>query len=161
MARSHLTANTSILPGLLSISAALLSASAAISADDLKLRPGVSLTQDIDSGFPITGTNLDDVKIQQGTPTIIFFGASGDLNTNRQAKRFVALYKKVAAQKMKFLVIDIDHPANEDAKSLIKSHYKGYIPLEVVLDKTGKKIWSHDGELELNQLKVQVDKALD
>ena len=67
----------------------------ALAADDLKLRSGISYTQDIDSGFPIMGTNMDDCKISVSTPTFIFFGASGDLNTNRQAKRVVYLARNL------------------------------------------------------------------
>ena len=135
--------------------------SQARAADDLKLRPGISLTQDIDNGFPITATNLEDCKVATTTPTLLFFGASGDLNTNRQAKRFVYLYKKIAPKALKYIVVDIDHPANEDAKSLIKTHYHGYIPAEVLLDKSGKVVWNHDGEIEFNLLKAQVDKVVE
>ncbi len=44
----------------------------ALAADDLKLRSGISYTQDIDSGFPIMGSNMDDCKIAVSTPTFIF-----------------------------------------------------------------------------------------
>jgi hypothetical protein len=133
----------------------------ALAADDLKLRAGVSFTQDLDSGFPIIGSNMDDCKISDTTPTFLFFGASGDLNTNRQAKRVVDLYKKVSSHSMKYIIVDVDHPSSEEAKSLIKTYYHGYIPSEVILDKRGKQAWSHDGEIDFATIKTQVDKCID
>jgi len=133
----------------------------ALGADDLKLRANVSFTQDLDNGFPITGTEMDDCKVSTTTPTFIFFGASGDLNTNRQAKRLVDLYKKISTRSIKYIVIDVDHPPNDDAKSLIKSYYHGYIPSEVLLDKSGKQAWSHDGEADFAAVKNQVEKYVD
>jgi hypothetical protein len=129
-------------------------------AEDLKLRPGVSFTQDLDTGFPIVGKDMDDCKIPPGSAAIIFFGACGDLNTNRQAKRFVDLYRKVNSKDLKYVVIDVDHASNDDAKNLVKTYYRGYIPSEVLLDKTGKITWNHDGECELSVVKSQVDKVV-
>lgn len=133
----------------------------ASAAEDLKLRAGISFTQDIDNGFPIIGSNMDDCKVATATPTFIFFGAAGDLNTNRQAKRVVYLTKKMVAHSLKFIIVDIDHPPNDDAKMLIRNYYHGYIPGEVLLDKGGKTLWSHDGEVEYASLKTQVDKSLE
>lgn len=134
-------------------------------ADDLKLRPGVSFTQDIDTGFPIVATDFDNASIDPNLPTIIFFGAACDLNTNRQAKRLVDIYHKVPKGQVKFIVIDVDHPANEDAKKLIRTYYSppgktGYIPFEVILDKSGKAVWSQIGEVEISVIKGQLDKVL-
>ncbi len=125
--------------------------------DDLSLRPGLSFNQDIDGGFPIVGKNLDDTRVDTGKPAFIFFGASGDLNTNRQAKRVVDFYHKISAGSAKFIIIDVDHPANDGAKALIKSYYKGYIPTEVVLDKTGKMSWNQTGETDLSALKGMLE----
>jgi hypothetical protein len=130
-------------------------------ADDLKLRAGVSFTQDIDSGFPIVATDMDDCSISQGTAAFIFFGASGDLNTNRQAKRIVDLYKKVQSHSLKFILIDVDHPTNDDARKLIKTYYKGYIPEQVIIDKNGKAVYNQIGEVELPVLKSQLEKHVD
>jgi len=133
---------------------------AAGAAEDLKLRPGVSFTQDIDNGFPIVATDMDDTKIEAGKPALLFFGASGDLNTNRQAKRLVDLYRKGNAKEVKFIVIDVDHATADDAKKLIKTYYQGYIPCQVILDKSGKKAWSQIGEVEQNVVKAQLGKVL-
>jgi hypothetical protein len=132
-------------------------------ADDLKLRPGISFTQDIDTGFPIVGANIDDCTPGVNVPTLIFFGASCDLNTNRQAKRLVDIYHKTAKSEVKFIVIDVDHPANDDARKLIRTYYNppgktGYIPFEVLLDKSGKAAWSQIGEVEVSVMKGQLDK---
>src|SRR5271168_1119812 len=102
--------------------ATTFSITAAPAAEDLKLRPGVSFTQDLDNGFPIVGKDMDDCKISPGSAAIIFFGASGDLNTNRQAKRFVDLYRKINAKDLKYVVIDVDHAPNDDAKNLVKTY---------------------------------------
>jgi hypothetical protein len=142
------------------ICATAFGARQAWAAEDLKLRSGVSFTQDLDTGFPIVGKDMDDCKIPSGSAAIIFFGASGDLNTNRQAKRFVDLYRKVNAKDLKYVVIDVDHASNDDAKNLVKTYYRGYIPSEVLLDKTGKVAWNHDGECELSVVKSQVDKVV-
>jgi hypothetical protein len=127
------------------------------SAEDLSLRPGLSFNQDLDNGFPIVGKDLEDTQISTSSPTFVFFGAAGDLNTNRQAKRVVDWYHKLAANTVKFIIIDVDHPANDGAKSLIKSYYKGYIPTELLLDKSGKLSWSQTGETDLSALKAHIE----
>jgi len=134
--------------------------SGALAADDLKLKKGISFVQDIDSGFPIECQKLDDCSLEPGKATVLFFGASGDLNTNRQAKRLVDLYKQTSTKPVKFIVIDVDHTQNDQARSLLKNHYKGYIPFEVILDKNGKVSWSSIGEVESSILNQQLDKAL-
>lgn len=150
-----------------SLSAALLGfctfqffAPIALAADDLSLRPGLSFSQDIDNGFPIVGKDLDDTRTDASKPTFIFFGASGDLNTNRQAKRVVDFYHKLNANAAKFVIIDVDHPANDGAKALIKTYYKGYIPSQVLIDKSGKAVWNQTGETELSAVKTQIEKGL-
>ena len=137
-------------------------AGAGQAAEDLKLKKGISFVQDTDSGFPIEASRMDDFTLEPGKATVLFFGASGDLNTNRQAKRLVDLYKQVSSkpEPVKFILIDVDHPSDDQAKSLLRNHYKGYIPFEVILDKSGKVVWSQIGEVETGSLAQQVDKAL-
>ena len=132
---------------------------AAMAASNLRLKDGISFVQDTDNGFPIVGDNMDDASIGENMPTLIFFGAAGDLNTNRQAKRLVDLYKKIQ-DKIKVIVIDVDHPANASALKLIKTYYKGYLPLNVILDNEGKVSASHSGEMEAGQLKSKIDKVI-
>lgn len=132
----------------------------AMGADDLKLKKGLSFSQDTDSGFPIEADKMEDVALEPGKASVLFFGASGDLNTNRQAKRLVDLYKQSIGKPVKFILVDVDHPANPQALALIKNHYKGYIPFEVILDKNGKVTWSQIGEVETGLLSTQLDKAM-
>lgn len=115
------------------------------SAENLRLRAGISYVHDLDRGFPIIAEKVEDLKIESDKVTMIFFGAAGDLNTNRQARRLVDLYKKYK-EHVKFLVIDVDHPVNAEAKQLIKNYYQGYIPQQVIVDKAGKTFWTHVGE---------------
>ncbi len=137
----------------------LVAASAAIAANNLRLKDGISFVQDTDNGFPIVADNMDDATISPAMPTVIFFGAAGDLNTNRQAKRLVDVYKKVQ-DKIKAIIIDVDHPANANVVKLIKTYYKGYIPLTVILDKNGKVSSSHSGETDAGDLKSKIERVL-
>lgn len=132
---------------------------AAIAADNLRLKDGISFVQDTDNGFPIIADNMDDAALGQGMPTLIFFGAAGDLNTNRQAKRLVDLSKKLQG-KVKLIVVDVDHPANANILKLIKTYYKGYIPLNVILDKSGKQVHTHQGEIDAGELKSKIERLM-
>jgi len=129
-------------------------------ADSLRMRDGISFVHDLDQGFPILAERMDDVDVTSGHPTVLFFAAAGDLNSNRQAKRIVEVYKKYKLTTVKFVVIDVDKPANATAKQLIKAHYQGYIPCEVVFDKQAKPIWTKTGEVEAGVISAQIDKAL-
>src|SRR5689334_1398880 len=51
-----------------------------LAAENLHMRPGISFAHDLDQGFPIMGDKMDDVQIASGKPTVLFFGAAGDLN---------------------------------------------------------------------------------
>lgn len=133
---------------------------AADAAENLRMREGISFVHDLDQGFPILAEKMEDVELSTAHPTVLFFGAAGDLNTNRQAKRIVDLYKKYKEKSVKFIVIDVDHPVNPAAKSLIKTYYQGYIPGEVVFDKTGAKKYSHSGEVEGSTLSSQIEKLI-
>lgn len=133
--------------------------STAIAAENLRLKDGISFVQDTDNGFPIVGEKMDDATLEENKPTLIFFGAAGDLNTNRQAKRLVDLSKKIQ-DKVKVIVIDVDHPANANVLKLIKTYYKGYIPLSVILNKEGKLSSSHSGEIDAGELKSKVERVL-
>lgn len=132
-----------------SILTLLLSSSALSSgaAENISLKRGISFNQDIDSGFPIVGKNMDDATVEPGKPTFIFFGGSGDLNTNRQAKVVVGLYNKYAKEGVKFLLVDVDKTNKSPAVTkLIKKYYKGYIPSQVILKADGSIVESKIGE---------------
>lgn len=131
--------------------------SAAFAAENLTLRKGVSFTEDKDNGFPIIADKMDDATIDSGKPTLIFFGASGDLNTNRQAKRLVGVYNKFKTKHLKFIVIDVDHSPNTQTTELIKKHYKGYIPCQVLLDDSGNSVWTKSGEIQEGDVVKQIE----
>lgn len=131
----------------------------AAAADNLRLREGISYFHDLDQGFPIVADRIEDVSLPPGKPVFIFFGASGDLNCNRQAKRVVDLYKKFKTTQLKFIIINVDEPPNNAARQLIKKYYTGYIPTEVFFDNQGKVSWSHLGETELHTLSAQAEKV--
>ena len=116
---------------------------------------------DVDKGFPIIADKFDDVKFEPDRATFIFFGAAGDLNTNRQARRVVDLYKKFKDRPLKFIIVDVDHTAAPESKQLLKKYYQGYIPQEVILDKQGKTFWTHIGESEHSTLAGQLEKVID
>lgn len=135
----------------------ILSAQNCFAADNLRLRPGISFVHDLDKGFPVIAEHLEDMKIESGKTNLIFFAASGDLNSNRQARRIVDLYKKYKDQ-VKFIVVDVDHPGGVETKQLIKAYYQGYIPQQVIIDKQGRTFWTHLGETD--GIAAQLDKSL-
>jgi hypothetical protein len=139
---------------------AALATSAAIAAEELRLRDGISFYQDIDVGFPIIADKMEDLKPEPGRPTFIFFGASGDLNTSRQARRVVDLYRQYKAAGMKFLIVDVDQFSNPATKDLLKKHYTGAIPCEVILSPEGAQLWSQIGEVDARVLQTKIDSAL-
>src|SRR5207253_10858973 len=120
----------------------------------------ISFYQDIDVRFPITAEKMDDLKTEPGKPTFIFFGASGDLNTSRQARRVVDVYRKYKADGMKFVIVDVDQSSNPGVKELLKKHYTGYVPFEVIVSPEGKTVWSQIGEVDLSNLEGKVESAL-
>jgi hypothetical protein len=144
----------------LAITLCALLASAASAAENLHMREGISFFHDLDQGFPILCDKMDDVALASGKPSLLFFGASGDLNTNRQAKRIVDLYRKYKDSQVKFIVIDVDHASAAPVKALVKSYYPGYIPAEVIFDKQGKPKWNHTGEVDAGVMGGQLDKLL-
>lgn len=147
------------------LSAIFLSASCCLfagvqCAENLKLKDGVSFYQDLDNGFPILASGIEDAVLEPTRATFVFIGASGDLNTNRQARRVVELYKRYKTTSVKFVVIDVDHPASSEARSLVRTYYRSYIPFEMVFNKQGQKVWSQVGEVDSKLLERQLDSVL-
>ena len=129
-------------------------------AENISMRKGVSFVEDKDNGFPVIGDKLEDVHVEPGKTNHIFFGASGDLNTARQAKRLVGTYNKLRDRDVKFIVINVDKPANKEAEDLIKKYYNGYIPCQTVIDSDGTTTWSKVGEVSENEVTKQISKNL-
>ena len=113
-------------------------------ATDLTLAPGLSFTDDSSSAFPIRGANLADGRIGSDRPTAVFFGTSHCWNTNREAERFVALYRK-HAEDARFLVVDLEHQS-ADQQKLVARFYRGYIPTLAFLDRKGNVAYNRAGE---------------
>ncbi|MGH9367975.1 MAG: hypothetical protein ACRD3M_09920 [Thermoanaerobaculia bacterium] len=111
---------------------------------DLRLAPDLSFTDDSSGNFPIQGANLSDGKIASDRTTAIFFGTSHCWNTNREAERFVELYRRHAAE-ARFLVVDLEHPS-ADQRLLITRFFGGYIPHVTFLDRRGEAVYNRSGE---------------
>jgi len=117
---------------------------AAYGADNLRLAPGLSFSDDSSASFPIAGEHLDDAAVGEGRATIAFFGTAHCWNTNREAERLVALYPKYR-DRVRFVIVDVEHPS-DDQRALIAQHYHGAIPTVVVLAPDGKVLYSRSGE---------------
>ncbi|MBX9670224.1 MAG: hypothetical protein K2X93_21670 [Candidatus Obscuribacterales bacterium] len=156
---TKLQKSTLVLTTILMAIASLVPISRVLAAENLTLRKGVSFVDDKDSGFPIIADKMEDTTIDSGKPALLFFGASGDLNTNRQAKRLISVYNHFKAKNIKFIVIDVDHSPNAQATELIKKHYKGYIPCQVVIDSTGNSVWSKSGEAAEGEVSKEVEQV--
>jgi hypothetical protein len=113
-------------------------------AAKLSLAAGLSFTSDSSSAFPIRGENLGEGRIASDRPTAIFFGTSHCWNTNREAERFVALYRK-HKDEARFLVVDLEHPS-PDQRRLIERFYGGAIPTLAFLDRKGNAVYNRAGE---------------
>ena len=113
-------------------------------AVNLSLAPGLSFTDDSSSAFPIRGENLADGRIASDRPTAIFFGTAHCWNTNREAERFVALYRAHSAV-ARFLVVDVAKPSRSQ-KALLARFYRGFIPTLAFLDRKGGVVYNEAGE---------------
>jgi len=113
-------------------------------ATGLSLAPGLSFTDDSSSVFPIRGNNLADGRIASDRPTAIFFGTSHCWNTNREAERFVALYRK-HREDARFVVVDLENPS-ADQRKLVAQFYRGFIPTLAFLDRKGTVVYNRAGE---------------
>ena len=144
--------------GLMSLLLGSIAILPTFSAENLRLQENISYFHDLDTGFPIVGDRMDDVSLAIQNPTLVFFGASGDLNTNRQSRRLVALYHKYYVRNLKFVVIDVDKPLNAETTRLIKNYYPGYIPSQILFRPNGKPCWTHTGEVELPAMIKEIEK---
>ncbi len=121
-----------------------VSANHAFAADDLKLAPSLSFSDDSSSNFPIDGKSLADGAAASDRATIIFFGTAHCWNTNREAERLVSIYPKYRG-KIDFIVVDLNNPSRAQ-RALIASYYHGYIPTIAILDRHGHVVYDRAGE---------------
>jgi Tfp pilus assembly ATPase PilU len=134
-------------PVLIAIAATVLVtawALCAIAADDLKLAPDLSFTDDSSSNFPIMSDHSADSALAPSEATILFFGTAHCWNTNREAERLVALYPKYRG-KIHFVIIDLNNVA-DNQKQLVAKYYRGAIPTIAVIDSNGHVIYDRAGE---------------
>lgn len=61
---------------------------------------------------------------------------------------------------MQFVIIDLDKKRPKDQQKLVEKYYEGYIPHVIVLDKSGKALYSVAGEVEESRISALLDKAL-
>ena len=113
-------------------------------ARNLTLAPDLSFTDDSSGNFPIRGEDLSDGRIGVDRPTAIFFGTAHCWNKNREAERFVALYRK-QRDAVRFLVVDLEHPSG-DQRGLVSRFYRGFIPTLAFLDASGRVVYNEAGE---------------
>lgn len=113
-------------------------------AMNLFLAPDLSFTDDSSANFPIRGDGISDGRIASDRPTVIFFGTSHCWNTNREAERFVAFYRK-HRDEARFLVVDLER-ASAEQKLLVARFSTGYIPTLAFLDRRGNVVYNRAGE---------------
>jgi thiol-disulfide isomerase/thioredoxin len=118
---------------------------------DLKLNPNLNYSSDSNDGPLITGKNMSDGTINKGKPAYVIFYHRECYNSKRQARRTVELYEKYDG-KVDFIVVDLDSPRSSEQSSLLKSHYKNYIPHITVFNKEGKVVHDKSGEVRNSQM---------
>jgi hypothetical protein len=128
----------------LAIAAGSLLGSRLFAADELKLAPALSFTDDSSSNFPIDGKNLANGAVPGDRAKIIFFGTAHCWNTNREAERLVSVYPKYR-NKIDFVIVDLNNPS-PGQRDLIARYYHGYIPTIAILDTKGHVVYDRAGE---------------
>lgn len=137
---------------------ALVVATNAFAADNLRLNQGLDYSSDSMDGPLITGDHFD-AGAQAGRPNYIIIYGEGCFNSKRQAKRTVELYEKYK-DRVAFVIIDLDMRRSEAQQNLLKMYYQGSIPHVVLLDKSGHAIYNSAGEVESHQISARLDEAL-
>jgi len=128
-------------------------------ATDLKLNPNLNYSSDSNDGPLITGKNMSDGAINKGKPAYVIFYHRECFNSKRQARRTVELYERYKGQ-VDFIIIDLDSPRSSEKSSLVKIHYKNYIPHVTVFNKDGKAVYDKSGEVRNSQMSEIIDGLL-
>jgi hypothetical protein len=137
---------------------ALVVATNAFAADNLRLNQGLDYSSDSMDGPLITGDHFD-AGAQAGRPNYIIIYGEGCFNSKRQAKRTVELYERYK-DRVAFVIIDLDKRRSEAQQNLVKMYYQGSIPHVVLLDRSGRAIYNSAGEVESDQISARLDEAL-
>ncbi len=129
------------------------------SATDLKLNPDLNYSSDSNDGPLITGKNMKDGSINKGKPAYVIFYHRECYNSKRQARRTVELYEKYNGR-VDFIVIDLYSPRSSDQTTLLRKHYKNYIPHLTIYDNEGKVVYDKSGEVRNSQMSDLLDGLL-
>jgi thiol-disulfide isomerase/thioredoxin len=128
-------------------------------ATDLKLNPNLNYSSDSNDGPLITGKNMSDGTINKGKPVYVIFYHRECYNSKRQARRTVELYEKYNGR-VDFIVVDLDSSRSSEQSSLLKSHYKNYIPHITIFSKEGKVVHDKSGEVRNSRMSEILDGLL-
>lgn len=143
---------------VLTMAIALVMASPAYAAENLKLNQHLDYSSDSQDGPLITGDHLQD-GAGNGKPSYVIIYGEGCYNSKRQARRTVSLYEKYK-DRVQFVVVDMDQQHSAAQEDLVKRFYKGYIPHVVVLNREGKVAYNASGEVEEAEISKVLDKTL-
>ena len=113
-------------------------------ATDLKLNPSLNCSSDSNDGPLITGKNMSD----------------RESSTSKRPARRPDEWSEKYNGKVDFIVVDLDSPRSSEQSSLLKSHYKNYIPHITVFNKEGKVVYDKSGELRNSQMSEILDGLL-
>ena len=127
-------------------------------AENLRLNARLDYTSDSQDGPLITGDHME-AGFAAGKPAYVILYGEGCYNSKRQARRTVNLYEKYKGR-VRFVVVDLDHPLSPAQEDLRRRYYKGYIPHVAVLDSSGSPLYNSSGEVEEGVISELLDKAL-
>jgi len=136
----------------------LIFAAALLAQGQLKLNPHLDYSSDSVDGPLITG-NDTETGVVAGKPNYVMIYGEGCFNSKRQARRTVALSERYA-DKVNFVIIDLDKPQSPAQLKLVQTYYGGSIPDLVVLDSSGKPVYDQAGEQSEEVLSHILDTAL-
>jgi thioredoxin-like negative regulator of GroEL len=127
-------------------------------AQQLKLNPHLDYNSDSIDGPLITGNNTQ-TGIIAGKPNYVMIYGEGCYNSKRQARRTVSLAAQYA-DKVNFVIIDLDRPQSPAEQKLVETYYTGSIPHLVLLNRDGKPVYNRAGEQSEEVLSRILDSAL-
>jgi hypothetical protein len=124
----------------------------------LTLNPHLDYNSDSVDG-PLIAGNDTATGVIAGKPNYVMIYGEGCFNSKRQARRTVALSQRYA-NRVNFIIIDLDKPQSPEQLKLVQKYYEGSIPDLVVLDGSGKAVYNRPGEQSEQMLSHILDTAL-
>lgn len=150
---------TQLHQSMLAVCLALAATAAPLRAEQvLVLNPSLDYNSDSIDGPLITGVGARN-GIALGKPNYIMIYGEGCYNSKRQARRTVALAHRYA-DKVHFVIIDLDKPQTPAEASLVSRFYTGSIPDLVLLDANGRVAYDRAGEQDESVLAGILDRVL-